>query len=241
MGRIDWDLWGVNKEQRKVFGCGYASNPMDKQPEVINSKIYQKWSAIMFRCKSVLRENHTNIDFSICKEWLDFSKFKEFYEKNCYELENEDVNLYATLLDFSNTEYSPEKAVFAPKTIGSLLNDSSKYSEESKRYNLPKWVRANIKDGGRNTGFGGQITFCFKDEKKKTVFVNSKLKPCDVFLLCKFYKELSFVHSAYQYKDVIEERLFDTIILSIRFPTSSQAGILISLTALSVIPRFSGL
>lgn len=211
MGKIDWDLWGVHKEQRKIFGCGYASDPMDRQPEIICDTIYRKWSIIMFHCKSVLKEEHTNIDFSICKEWLDFSRFKRWYQDNYYEIEGEEIRLYANLLDLDSTEYSPNTSVFAPRSLASVINDGHKYNDMRSQYNLPKWVRMNIKDG-RNTGFGGQVTFTFMGGKKKTVYVPHKPNPLDAYNLCKFYKELSFIHMAYQYRGSIDNRLFDAIL-----------------------------
>lgn len=90
---------------------------------------YQKWSSMISRCYRIDYQNAypTYKDCTVCKEWLTFSNFKAWMEKQDWEGNHLDKDL---LLE-GNKVYSPETCVFIPLKINSFLLSSGASRGES--------------------------------------------------------------------------------------------------------------
>lgn len=139
----------------------------------INGKIiksYTVWADVLRRCYNAKfqEKNPTYIGCSVCDEWLYFSKFKEWFDKN-YRWDIDAIGLKPSLdkdlLIEENKVYSPSACCFLPHRINSFIRDCKPGTRNtsgylgvcwSKRYN--KW-RAIIKDfGTRKQKYLGRFT-----------------------------------------------------------------------------------
>lgn len=81
---------------------------------------YQKWASMLSRCYSPriqkLQPSYCNV--SVCKEWLTFSNFKKWMEKQDWEGKELDKDL----LFRGNLIYSPETCVFLDKPLNLFLS-----------------------------------------------------------------------------------------------------------------------
>lgn len=91
---------------------------------------YAKWSHMIKRCygETNLIKRPTYQDCYVCGEWLTFSNFKAWMEKQDWEGKELDKDLLVQ----NNKIYSPETCVFLPTHINQLLISSS-----SRRGNQP--------------------------------------------------------------------------------------------------------
>lgn len=123
---------------------------------VRGSKSYKIWHSMLQRCyseKAQTRDrNRTYQGVSVCKEWLTFTKFREWFDKNYIEGYCLDKDL--TVLECK--EYSPTTCTFIPQDINCLLlradNNRGEYplgvhlDTESGRF----VAQISIKDGRRS-------------------------------------------------------------------------------------------
>lgn len=125
-----------------VFGVGImrsgesqADGPDGKK---VTCKIYSRWRDMLKRCYS--EEYHANQptykDCSVCEDWLTFSNFKAWMEKQDWEGKELDKDI----LNKSNKIYSPEYCVFVDKSLNLFLTDRSNY-----RGKYAVGVRFNVK------------------------------------------------------------------------------------------------
>lgn len=83
---------------------------------------YRAWSGILTRCYSQpsLRERPTYKDCTVCEEWLLFSNFKSWMEKQDWEGKHLDKDLLVE----GNKIYSPETCVFVDAAANTLFSYS---------------------------------------------------------------------------------------------------------------------
>ncbi len=148
--------------------CGVGVNDYE-EPVIVNGRkldSYGCWYAMLRRCYSVKQQiiQPTYIDCSVCEEWLLFSNFKKFYDKN----HREGFELDKDILFSGNKHYSPETCCFVPVYLNLLLLDRGRF-----RGDLPLGVSAkkpNSKIGKITTtymarcsdGYGKSLTKTFK-------------------------------------------------------------------------------
>ena len=108
----------VKKMKRKGVKYGVGINDADYKVG-LNCPFYNTWSEMIRRGYSEKEKSrHESYrDVSVCKEWLRFSKFKAWMEKQDWEGNDLDKDI----LFKGNSVYSPETCVFVPSYINTLL------------------------------------------------------------------------------------------------------------------------
>lgn len=111
--------------KRLVQGVGV--NDADyKVTQYINGKqfmcpFYDRWKSMLERCYSSKfhMKNPAYIDCLVCDEWLIFSNFKAWMERQDWSGKELDKDL----LIAGNKTYSPSACLFIPKDINQFTND----------------------------------------------------------------------------------------------------------------------
>jgi len=123
------------KKRKLVYGVGinnadYAvcehitvidENGKKKQKRIRMCPFYQKWADMLKRCYSEKRKEKypTYKDCSVCQEWLTFSNFKEWMEKQDWSGKALDKDI----LFPGNKVYSAEKCVFISQKVNNFLTE----------------------------------------------------------------------------------------------------------------------
>lgn len=107
-----------------IYGKGF--NSKDKHKARISgtdTPAYKTWHGMIVRCYSAkYHEKHpTYIGCSVTDEWLDYQNFADWFYDNPYS--NREYQLDKDLLILANKIYSPDRCVFVPQQLNSLLND----------------------------------------------------------------------------------------------------------------------
>lgn len=128
------------KRRRKNLIYGIATNDLEISVflDDITKKAYDTWRLMLDRCYSDdFHETHPSYkDCSVCEEWLKFSNFKQWFDRNYVE----GYQLDKDILVKGNRVYSPQFCCFIPQRINSLLTKQSKATRKSivgvtERYN----------------------------------------------------------------------------------------------------------
>lgn len=111
--------------RKPIYGIGindseYITNPSVDGKQIM-CPVYSRWHELLKRCYSSRYQNGqpTYIGCSACNEWLYFSGFKSWMEKQEWDGKELDKDL----IDPGNKVYSPDKCIFIPKSLNNLLND----------------------------------------------------------------------------------------------------------------------
>lgn len=105
-----------------------------------NIKSYAVWHGMIKRCY-----DNSNSEWTVCEEWLYFSNFKKWFDKN-YPLELEGAGIK---IDFDrnllkkNNIYSPNTCIFLPKRIRLFI--SHKNINNTSGYTGVYWNKKNKK------------------------------------------------------------------------------------------------
>jgi hypothetical protein len=142
-----------------------------------NEDAYSKWSGMLERCydpKSHIKFP-TYIGCSVCDEWLIFSKFKDWHDKNYIV----GLQLDKDILIRCNKIYGPEYCRFVPQQINKLLNDRASKRGKYKQgvyFNRQKQkFVAQIKRGDNKNEYIGTFDIeqeafdAYKIEKEKWI------------------------------------------------------------------------
>lgn len=115
----------MRKEGELVFGIGINDADYVVCP-IVNGKavwcrFYRTWVNMLKRCYSEKYQARqpTYIGCSVCDEWLTFSNFKKWMEKQDWEGNQLDKDL----LTNGNKVYSPETCVFVDKVTNLFTTD----------------------------------------------------------------------------------------------------------------------
>jgi hypothetical protein len=182
-----------------VYGIGYCSEKINRYSNT-DDKSFLTWRNMLKRCYSSEKkyENYREQGIVVCEEWLDFSVFRKWYDRNYYEIPAEDMSLDKDIIHHGNRVYCPENCIFVPKLINQLF-----VSNKLKRGNLPIGVYYN---------------------KKKKCFIsccsingkNHQKEHRDVLAAFECYKKEKENHIkdiAEAYKDKIPDRLFNAMMM----------------------------
>jgi len=103
---------------RKLITLGYE-NGKRKQEQVWICPFYQKWKNMLQRCysKKQTTENRTYKGCTVCEEWLTFSNFRLWMERQDWK----DKHLDKDILFPGNKIYSPETCVFVDQKVNIFL------------------------------------------------------------------------------------------------------------------------
>lgn len=186
------------RKRTPIYGIGI--NDSDSQVYIIKDgkKIpkvaYKHWFSMMSRCYGKVKEKETSyIGCVVCDEWLVYSNFKEWFDKNYID----GYHLDKDILVKGNKIYSPETCCFVPKEINNLLNKHSK-----DRGGLPIGV---TKSGRR---FSARLNMI--DVRKQIGYFKT---PYDAF--CEYKKEkesyIKKVAKEYYDKGAIGKNVYDAL------------------------------
>ncbi len=122
--------------KRLLFGVGLndADYPTDKRVywsdgRKRKSKVlwtcpyYARWRDMLKRCynQKHLIKNPTYVGCTVCEEWLTFSNFKAWMEKQDWEGKSLDKDI----LNKGNKTYSPGGCVFVEQVVNCFINEGS--------------------------------------------------------------------------------------------------------------------
>ena len=154
---FNWDIFNKNRIDelglKSTFasvynGNGYCSKPIfDSETQKRKTPSYKLWMRMIRNCfaNDETLEKAGEKRGTVCDEWRDYAIFKEWYDKNYYQLNGERVTFTRTCFNEHNTHYSPETCVFAPLKIIKALKT---YGDEDKMLGingevLPKGIYYN--------------------------------------------------------------------------------------------------
>lgn len=128
---------------------GYTQDGKRRRKLVWMCPFYQKWVDMLKRCYSEkIQEKRPNYKgCSVCQEWLTFSNFKKWMEKQDWENKELDKDV----LFAGNKVYSPETCVFVDQKVNCFLTESDatrgQYMIGVSWHRRDKKFRANCGDG----------------------------------------------------------------------------------------------
>lgn len=121
--------------RKPVLGVGVNDVPGSK-----GDPLYILWISMLQRCysDSYQARQPTYKGCSVCEDWLTFSNFKEWCEKNSWEGKELDKDLS----EYGNKLYSPDTCVFLPREINAVFKSRKErpglpigvYSKDMKRF-----------------------------------------------------------------------------------------------------------
>lgn len=161
-----------------VFGVGITGlePSRDENGELLNS--YVCWNGMLQRCYSAkCQEKYpTYKGCYVCDDWLYYPNFKNWYDKNYYEIENRTSQLDKDVLIKGNKIYSPETCIFVPKFINTLFTKRQKlrgelpigvwYNKTNKKYRANLSVFKDGKSVRKHLGCFNTIDEAFKAYKQ---------------------------------------------------------------------------
>lgn len=109
---------------KSVYKIGYIGEGKYKTGFNYNiTAQYSTWHSMMQRCYDTkFQENNlTYIGCTVCKEWLSYQNFAQWYDRNYYELDKQRMDIDKDILIKGNKIYSPETCVFVPHCINDLF------------------------------------------------------------------------------------------------------------------------
>ena len=117
---------GINDAEYPVHKFSYRIN--EKGNKVVDKRLwtcpyYATWEGMLRRCysKRVTSMRVTYEEVEVCEQWLIFSNFRYWMEKQTWE----GLDLDKDFLSSGTKCYSPETCVFIPKSLNQFLKDRS--------------------------------------------------------------------------------------------------------------------
>ena len=194
-----------NKRMRKsICGVGFVGigEYTTKDENGNFNRIYNTWKNLIHRCYDAeFKKKHpTYAKATMCEEWLNFQNFARWYEDNYYEVDVEGkgcrMELDKDWIKKVNKHYSPETCVFAPTFINSLIINRKK-----KRGSCC----VGVWKSGRKF-----YTSCSNGDR--VVLLGSYKTEEEAFKVYKEFKEKHIKEVAEEFKDKIDERLYEAMI-----------------------------
>lgn len=183
-----------------VFGVGYLGNEKAVDENGKHTKSYSVWNSMLMRCyyDKYQKNRPTYKDCCVCEEWLNYSNFKEWYDKNYYEIDGERMDLDKDILVKGNKTYSPNTCLFVPKNINTLFIKSNK-SRGKYPIGVCKANNSNKYIAQCNIFYNG------KTQQKYLGLYNTI---DDAFNAYKQFKEANIKQMADYYKEKIPDKLY---------------------------------
>lgn len=182
-----------------VYGVGYLDDEKTVGNNGKHLLSYKCWQSMLERCYSNKFQEKcpTYIGCSVCESWKHYSIFKEWFDKNYYEIEGENIQLDKDILIDGNKLYSPDTCVFVPKKINIVFRSMSKKS------NLPMGVYYDKE----KKKYRAQINIDGKTKKLGRFNTPEEASQCYQIARSKYILEL-----AEEYKDKIPNKLYKRLI-----------------------------
>ena len=131
-----------------TYGVGYLG--VGNYRAKINRKTtpeYNVWNHMIQRCydKKYQERQPTYKGVTVCKEWLNFQVFADFYHKNNPKIKGIKFQLDKDLLqlEIENKIYSPDTCIFLPYNVNLFL--ANKFSNNTSGYVGVSWSKARKK------------------------------------------------------------------------------------------------
>lgn len=188
------DDWSRRCMKPVMCGVGYhGSEDVD-----CTSESYLRWHDMIHRCYNAkFHERQSQYkECSVCEEWLNYSNFKVWYDKNKYG--EAQLDLDKDILFKNNKIYDPAHVVLVPHEINTLF-----IAGDKRRGDLPIGVSF---DTSKN-----KYRACLNMDgksKKLGVFDNSE----DAFKRYKEYKKDLIQDMAEQYKGKIPDKAYQAML-----------------------------
>lgn len=187
------DDWSRRSMELVMCGIGYrGSENVD-----CTAESYLKWHDMINRCYNAkFHERQPQyMECTVCEEWLNYSNFKVWYDKN--KIVGMSLDLDKDILFKENKVYSPETCCFVPHAINTLFLNGKK-----NRGNLPLGVhfdKSKEKYRAEVSFMGEQIKFGTFDTAE------------EAFGRYKEYKEKFIKDMAIQYKGKIPDKVYQAM------------------------------
>lgn len=150
----------INKKERLVCGIGINDADYFTQTRIEGKQtkcpFYETWSSMLKRCysKKSLVYKPTYKDCTVCEEWLIFSAFKAWMEKQDWKGKSLDKDIMVQ----GNKIYSPENCIFVTADINKLFvkNDARRglYKLGVSFHKRDKVFSANCSVNSKSTHIG---------------------------------------------------------------------------------------
>lgn len=134
---------GLNDAYYSVVESTFDANGKKKQ---VMCKYYMTWKSMLRRCYDESYHRTSYRDCYVCDEWLVFSNFKAWMEKQI----TNNLHLDKDILVMGNKIYSPENCAFVPHLVNSQAKTSSKTS-------VTGFIGVVMEDRGRVPKYKAQI------------------------------------------------------------------------------------
>lgn len=170
--------------KKKIYGVGVCDvNALTEDGKV--SQAYYTWNEMCRRCysSSFKTANPTYIGCKVCDDWLTFSAFKSWFDKNYIK----GYHLDKDILVKGNKTYSPDTCCFVPQEINNILTKNNKHRGEFP-IGVSKYTNKN--------GFVASLRV-----KSKTVYLGYYKTPKAAFDAYKKSKEKYIKELANDYKE----------------------------------------
>lgn len=191
--RYKTDEWSKSAMLPIMCGIGYrGSEKVDCQ-----SESYLRWHDMINRCynKKFLESHPQYRGCTVCEEWLNYSNFKVWYDKN--KIAGMSLDLDKDILFKGNRVYSPETVAFVPHIINTLFVNC-----KESRGDLPIGVYYDSDKGKYRS------EMMFLGEPIKLGYFDTAES---AFARYKEYKEDFIKDMAEQYKDKIPHKVYDAM------------------------------
>ena len=178
----------------KGVACIGETSTVDINGKVLKSR--EVWGDMIKRCydEKQLKRRPSYIGVTVCDEWLCYANFKEWYDKNIYEIKDERMQLDKDILIKGNKVYSPETCIFVPQRINTLFREfnNNEFPTLEERSNGTFAIRVRM--NGKSKRISGFET----KEKAEECYLKEKRQ---------IIKEI-----AEEYKDKIPNKLYNRLI-----------------------------
>ena len=147
------------------------------------------------------KKEPTYKDCTVCKEWLNYSNFKKWYDDNYYEIDGEQMALDKDILVKGNKLYSPETCVFVSSRINNLF---TKNNSKRSKYYIGVNYRPEINSSNPYCASCGNT-------KGDQIYLGYFKTPEEAFYAYKEFKEKYIKQIADEYKPYIPQKLYDAM------------------------------
>lgn len=188
------DDWSRRCMKPVMCGVGYhGSEDVD-----CTSESYLRWHDMIHRCYNAkFHERQSQYkECSVCEEWLNYSNFKVWYDKNKYG--EAQLDLDKDILFKNNKIYDPAHVVLVPHEINTLF-----IAGDKRRGDLPIGVHF---DNSKNK-YRAEVSFMGKSIK-----LGAFNNPEEAFKRYKVYKEDLIQDMAEQYKGQIPDKAYQAML-----------------------------
>ena len=184
--------WSIKCMKPVMCGIGYHG----RDNVDCCSKAYLRWHDMMNRCYNdkFHKRQQQYKECTVCEEWWNFCNFEKWYNEHCYTIEDETMDLDKDILFKGNKEYSPATCCIVPHNINTLFLTGKTGKED-----LPLGVWYDKDKRKYRAGMSYQGL---------TIKIGTFDTLEDAFARYKIYKENFIKDVAEQYKELIPDKMY---------------------------------